>query len=831
VPLLIAIDQENGGVNSLYDEIYIRQFPSAMGMAAAGSKKLAKDIARATAQELGSCGINYILGPVLDVLTNARNQPLGVRSIGDDPLEVSAYGVAMMAGYQEAGLATCGKHFPSYGNLEFFGPPTDVPTITESLESLSQSALVPFRNAIAGGIDSMMVGGVAMSSSGVNVMHACLSEQIVRDLLRNEMRFEGVVISECLEMEALSRNIGISGGTVMAFQAGCDLILTCRSLSVQEEAINGLKAGLDNGNIERFRIQESLNRILTMKNCTSWERAFAPLGVENLTRLQPLHTNLSTAAYNKSITIVRDQKRYLPLSRTIQPEEELLLLTPLVKPLPASANARLHQDSAELSVSDPGFSWDPNASVMSGERVFRDFGRAFARQRNGKVSHTSYTANGLRPLHETLLNRAAAVIVVTADSGRNKYQNGFAKHISMMCKLSLGPNGQMKEKPCIVIAVSSPFDFAADTSIGTYVCTYDFTETALQAAVKVIYGEISATGMLPGSLGHKHQSKPTRQQWLVENFKEERDAVALDTLLRESARDKGRSAQILQNATSNTFLLRNPSIDEAHFVVRNSTTKQLFGFCATYYSRASKTGHIAAIVVDPGRRKLSIGHSLHDRAIRALLQNEGIEKFQLGTNLPNIFLGIPKGDAAEYKVLRQWFAKLGWNVSLSTTVCSMSIDDLATWAPPEGLGKALSSADTKFDQVSGAEYAGPISDLLKRSRQSDLVDMYKMALDNKESSSIIRAKRASDGSVVGTLLMLKYDSRITRYVPGMQSGIKGCISAPVISAHDRHSLLQGLVLLGVRQLKRQGASAVVFDKVSYSYCTLVIQASADSMYR
>lgn len=169
VPLLIAIDQENGGVNSLYDEVYIRQFPSAMGMAAAGSKKLAHDIARATAQELGSCGINWVLGPVLDVLTNARNQPLGVRSIGDDPQEVSAYGVEMMKGYQEAGLATCGKHFPSYGNLEFFGPPTDVPTITESLESLSQSALVPFRNAISSGIDSMMVGGVAMSSSGVNV--------------------------------------------------------------------------------------------------------------------------------------------------------------------------------------------------------------------------------------------------------------------------------------------------------------------------------------------------------------------------------------------------------------------------------------------------------------------------------------------------------------------------------------------------------------------------------------------------------------------------------------------------------------------------------------
>ena len=133
MPLLIVLDQENGGVNSLYDEIYIRQFPSAMGIAATGSKTLAHEVAKATAQELKAVGVNWILGPVLDVLTNVRNQPLGVRTSGDDPQEVSQYGVQFMKGYQEAGLATCGKHFPSYGNLEFLGSHTDVPIITESL--------------------------------------------------------------------------------------------------------------------------------------------------------------------------------------------------------------------------------------------------------------------------------------------------------------------------------------------------------------------------------------------------------------------------------------------------------------------------------------------------------------------------------------------------------------------------------------------------------------------------------------------------------------------------------------------------------------------------
>jgi beta-N-acetylhexosaminidase len=346
VPLSIGLDQENGGVNSLFDDIYIRQYPSAMGLAATGSRDLAYEVAKATAEEIAACGINLIMGPCLDVLTNARNQPLGVRTHGDDPQEVSAYGVAFMNGYKKAGVATMGKHFPSYGSLEFLGSALDVPTITESLEQLSLNALVPFRNAIREGLDAMMVGGCAMNSAGLNVMHACLSEQVVNDLLRNELHFEGVVISDCLEMEALSHNIGVGGGTVMAVNAGCDVVLLCRSYTHQQEAIEGFKLGLDNFNITKERVRTSLRRILAMKaKCTSWEQALNPPGIELLSKLQPSHTILSTKAYNSSVTIVRDKNRLLPLTNILEPEDELLLLTPLVKPLAASAAARAFRPS------------------------------------------------------------------------------------------------------------------------------------------------------------------------------------------------------------------------------------------------------------------------------------------------------------------------------------------------------------------------------------------------------------------------------------------------------------------------------------------------------
>lgn len=165
VPLMIAVDQENGGVNSLFDEDYICQFPSAMGVAATGSPELAYDVAHATAKEISAVGVNMIMGPGLDVLTNARYQPLGVRASGDDPQEVSQYGLAALSGYKDAGLTCCGKHFPSYGNLDFLGSSMNMPIITETIEQLSLSALVPFRNAIREGVDAIMVGGCAMASS------------------------------------------------------------------------------------------------------------------------------------------------------------------------------------------------------------------------------------------------------------------------------------------------------------------------------------------------------------------------------------------------------------------------------------------------------------------------------------------------------------------------------------------------------------------------------------------------------------------------------------------------------------------------------------------
>ncbi|KAF1953633.1 glycoside hydrolase [Byssothecium circinans] len=816
VPLAIGIDQENGGVNSLFDEIYVRQYPSSMGIAAAGSTELAFEVAKATAQEISACGINWIFGPCLDVLTNARNQPLGVRTAGDDPQEVSAYGVAFMKGYQDAGLVTLGKHFPSYGNLEFLGSTLDVPIITESLEQLSLSALIPFRNAIRQGLDGMMVGGCAMSSAGLSAMHACLSDQVVDGLLRKDLNFDGVVVSECLEMDALSHNIGVGGGTVMAVNAGCDIVLLCRSYSFQQEALRGLKTGIENVMISKDRIYNSLRRVLKMKaKCTSWEKALNPPGVSLLETLQPSHTALSTKAYNGSISVVRDKNRLLPLTNILDTEEELLLLTPLVKPLAASAASKALSESANNTSPEPA-AWAQSSSVMSGERVFRELGRSMARQRNGRVLHTSYTANGVRPVHENLINRASAIVIVTADANRNLYQSGFTKHVSMICNMQYTTGGEKREKPLIVVAVSSPYDFAMDSSIGTYICTYDFTETALNSLVKVLFGEITPTGSLPGTLSKSQKLHPSKQHWLVEAFNEDRDANALDTLIiavMDGTPPNQRSE--LSSATSNSFILHHQEVEESHFVVRNSSTQALYGFCSTYFFKSTGTGVIGALFVDPARRKLSIGHSLHNRAIRTLLQKDGIRRFQLGSRLPSIFLGIPTGHGTERKRLRSWFANLGWNAALSRPICNMVARNLQTWSPPEGMAKSLAGAGSQFDLIYGWDHAGSILDHIKTSNRQGLAEVYKLALSDPSACGIIRAKRPEDGALVGTVVLYNHHSRLSEFIPPLKdlNEAAGGISSPVISpgVGEYSTLLQGLVLLGMRQIKAQGCNACLLD--------------------
>ncbi|KAF3915857.1 Beta-hexosaminidase [Arthrobotrys entomopaga] len=876
-PLLIAIDQENGGLNNLCDTIHIRQFPGAMGMVATGSPELCREVAKATALEVSSVGVNWVLGPVLDVLNpTARTQPLGVRTMGHEPEEVSEMGVAFMRGLQEGGVATCGKHFPSYGNIEFQGSPLDVPMLSDTIEQLKLHGLIPFRKAVAADIDAIMVGGCSMPSLGTKVMHACLSDTVINKLLREEMGFKGVVVSECLEMEALHENIGVGQATVMALDAGCDQIIVCRSFTLQMEAIQGLGAAVDSGIITQEMVSSAAARVALMKQRrTSWQKALNPPGIDYLAILEPSHKQLSVKAYEASITIVRDEKRLIPMLSELRHDDEVLLLTPLVKPLPASllaqaealaASTRLESHRSEHSptpTSTAGrtdskallssFLSDKDRTLMTGESVFRELGRSLARNTGTRILHTSYTANGIRPVHENLIERASMIIIVTADANQNRYQYGFTKHISAISKIPTDgfPNG----KSVVVLAVSSPYDFWLDKTIATYVCTYDFTETAIDAMVKVLFGRKPAAGMLPGSIfkRRKQQIQP-KQQWLVEPWKRSRDLPSLQELLRvvlnaSLEQDPPGPGVDLLSLPASAFLLDDAVLNDGstileqqNFVVRNSSTRALYGFCSTYYNPRNGLGSIGLIIVDPSRRSLSIGNSLHASALRHLRRKNGIKRISIGTRFPSIFLGLPATANPNMtmlnltegtdpnKTFKAWFRNLGWPETPYTRVHRLILDDLPGWKPETAISKDLAETGVTFDLLSehsapGCATAEDVLEYVSTMHHGRNLDPYRIACEDVQlGQARILVARNPQKQIIGTVILVwttHHIGKLEKFTPLIRSEsnaeevLNVCgILYPVFSVSPlRATAVGGVVALSTKHFQMPHPGVAGFDKI------------------
>ena len=508
-PLLIALDQENGSLNA-FSEDAITQFPHAMGIAACQSTTIAGEIASAVAKELSCLGVNWILGPVLDVLSGVRPQSIGVRAFGDDPTEVGMYGKAIIASYNNQNLACCGKHFPSYGDVDFSQTSQySKPTISQPAGQLQQGSLLPFAAAIESGVDAMFVGGCAMTGFGEAIPHACLSPKIVTELLRKKMGFSGVALGDCLLLESVYQNTEaeIGNRAIAAVRAGCDMFMVCQSFTCQVRALDRLKAAVLEDHLPRSLITNALERVNRLKSkCTNWQKALYPSGLSALQDLKQSHQSLSLKAYRAAISVVRDYRSVIPrIASLLSTGDEILLLTPLLDLFPSTAtklgsSPSLHESGSRAQ------------GQFLGEEVFQHFGSLLARAQGSRVLHASYSSNGIRPQQEELINRSAAVIVMTADAARNTYQYGVAKYVNMLCKFgarqSTLDNDAAQAKPYIVVAVSSPWDFLSDPDIASYVCTYDFSSRALETLAELLCGTLIARGVPP--LGPSRRKKRGR---------------------------------------------------------------------------------------------------------------------------------------------------------------------------------------------------------------------------------------------------------------------------------------------------------------------------------
>lgn len=457
-PLLISIDQENGMVQRLGSDM--TSFPGSMALGAIGSEQTVFEIAQATGEELKALGINMNLAPVADVNNNPANPVVGVRSFGEDPQQVARLTAAAVRGYRAAGVVSSIKHFPGHGDTA-----TDshlaLPVIPHGMERLNAVELVPFRRGIEAGADTVMIAHIYLPAlMPPDSLPASISPVIIQGLLRDQLGYNGVVISDCLEMDAVASTIGVAPGAVRALQAGTDLVLISHRADRQRTGIEAAQAAIRSGALSQATIAQAAERVLRLKQrLLSWEDALptAPAGWAG----SSAHQQLAARAYEQSTTLVKNEAALLPLH--LKPDEPLLVIVP-----------------------------QPNTFSQASD----------------KVQHHEFLLDTIRQRHP-----ATQIIILAPQPTEADYQQALHTAQSAKATIMLTLNANLDQSqpalmralleasvPVIGLAVGNPYDLLAFPALPTYLVTYEYTRPALAAAVRVLFGEIPASGRLPVSL-------------------------------------------------------------------------------------------------------------------------------------------------------------------------------------------------------------------------------------------------------------------------------------------------------------------------------------------
>jgi len=263
IPLLISIDQEGGMVMRV--EHGVTPIPSAMAFQEAGSIQDCEQLSRISAEEMRQIGINMNLAPVLDVNNNPKNPVIGVRAYGEDPATVIDYGMAAMRGIQSSGLVATVKHFPGHGDTSADSHYA-MPVVPHDRQRLDSIELPPFKAAIAQGVHAIMTAHVVFPAIEPEPnLPATLSKAVLTDLLRHELGFNGVIITDCLEMAAISDGVGVAKGAVATLRAGADIVLVSHLEERQIAAIEAVVGAAESAAIDVNDIDRSVRRVQQLK--------------------------------------------------------------------------------------------------------------------------------------------------------------------------------------------------------------------------------------------------------------------------------------------------------------------------------------------------------------------------------------------------------------------------------------------------------------------------------------------------------------------------------------------------------------------------------------
>ena len=256
-PYLTTIDQEGGRVQRLREPFTI--IPPMRAVGQAGDEELAREIGRVLARELRAVNVDMDLAPVLDVDTNPANPVIGARSFGRTPDLVARMGCAMIAGMQAEGVAACAKHFPGHGDTSQDSH-HDLPKLPHALERLMSVEIPPFARAIEAGVSSIMSAHVIFQPID-DRYPATMSVKVLDGLLRKQLGFKGLIVSDAMEMKAIADHFGFEEALVRGANAGIDLFMVCHSHEQQYQAIEVLVKAVERGDLPKARLEESNRRM------------------------------------------------------------------------------------------------------------------------------------------------------------------------------------------------------------------------------------------------------------------------------------------------------------------------------------------------------------------------------------------------------------------------------------------------------------------------------------------------------------------------------------------------------------------------------------------
>ena len=261
-PILISIDQEGGSVSRMRDGF--TQSPGAMALAATGDEDITEAVSEILAQEMATMGINWTYAPSVDITYNKDNPTVGVRSFGSDKESVSQFASASVRGFQAGNVAACAKHFPGLGDTDI-DTHLALATVDAPIEQLILNDLLPYRVAMDNDLASIMTTHTIISALD-KIYPATLSPVVIERLLRQELQFEGVVTTDCMEMKAISDNYGAGESAVLAMLAGVDIVLFSHTKAWQEAAYDAMIEAAESGRVSETMIDAANARIARLKS-------------------------------------------------------------------------------------------------------------------------------------------------------------------------------------------------------------------------------------------------------------------------------------------------------------------------------------------------------------------------------------------------------------------------------------------------------------------------------------------------------------------------------------------------------------------------------------